>query len=104
MLSSAPPPQQLPRPEPAGTLLETDDDIRKALVPNKPAPTPAATEQAPSSQPPASIYRPTVRAPVAILTVFDDGKSDGEVIRIRGERFVIGRSEGDLLLPHDGRI
>ena len=39
-----------------------------------------------------------------MLTVFDDGKNDGEVIRIRDQRFVIGRTEGDLQIPIDGRI
>ena len=42
--------------------------------------------------------------PVAVLTVFDDGKTDGEIIRIRDHRFVIGRTEGDLCIPLDGRI
>ena len=36
--------------------------------------------------------------------MFDDGKADGEVIRIRDHRFVIGRTEGDLTIPIDGRI
>jgi pSer/pThr/pTyr-binding forkhead associated (FHA) protein len=45
-----------------------------------------------------------VRPPIAVLTVCDDGKLDGEVIRIRDQRFVIGRSEGDLKIPIDGRI
>ena len=52
----------------------------------------------------ASPFRPTIRPPVAVLTVFDDGKTDGEVIRIRDYRFVIGRSEGDLRIPLDGRM
>ncbi len=39
-----------------------------------------------------------------MLTVFDDGRSDGETIRIRSPRFVIGRVEGDLTIPIDGRI
>jgi pSer/pThr/pTyr-binding forkhead associated (FHA) protein len=39
-----------------------------------------------------------------MLTVCDDGKLDGEVIRIRDSRFVIGRTEGDLKIPIDGRI
>jgi pSer/pThr/pTyr-binding forkhead associated (FHA) protein len=45
-----------------------------------------------------------LRAPVALLTVLDDGKSDGEVVRLRTDRFVIGRSEGDFLIPHDSLI
>ena len=39
-----------------------------------------------------------------MLTVFDDGKTDGELIRIRDHRFIIGRTEGDLCLPLDGRM
>jgi hypothetical protein len=39
-----------------------------------------------------------------LLTVCDDGRSVGEVIRLREPRFVIGRTEGDLRIPLDGRI
>lgn len=63
---------------------------------------------APGPQPPpkggAKPYRPTQRPPIALLTVLDDGKIDGEVIRLRSDRFVIGRMAGDLLLPHDQQI
>jgi hypothetical protein len=52
----------------------------------------------------ASPFRPTSRPPVAILTVYDDGKIEGEIIRIRDHRFVIGRTEGDLRIPLDGRM
>ena len=50
-------------------------------------------------------FRPALRPPVPILTVLDDGSIDeGEQIRIRSERFRIGRSEGDLILKHDPTI
>ena len=49
-------------------------------------------------------YRPVVRLPVAVLSVFDDGRTEGESFRLRNEVFTIGRTEGDLLLPHDGMI
>jgi hypothetical protein len=39
-----------------------------------------------------------------VLTVFDDGKTVGEVIRIRDHRFIIGRTEGEFCIPLDGRI
>jgi hypothetical protein len=96
-----------------GTLIETEDDVRQALqsgqkerplgpaVPPELSPAPAA---APSAARPAVPFRPTVRPPIAVLTVYDDGKNDGEVIRIRDHRFTIGRSEGDLCIPLDGRI
>jgi pSer/pThr/pTyr-binding forkhead associated (FHA) protein len=103
---SAQPP---PDPERPGTLLETDDDIRQALRSNPPgqlatakAAQPAASTARPTGS--ASPYRPTQRPPTALLTVFDDGKGEGEVLRLRADRFVIGRSEGDFLVPHDPQI
>ncbi|HEY7424081.1 MAG TPA: FHA domain-containing protein [Gemmataceae bacterium] len=106
MPPSSPPPQPPERP---GTLLETDDDIHQALR-TGPAGQLAAGK---AGQPTASIakpagvaspYRPTQRPPTALLTVLDDGKSEGEVVRLRTDRFIIGRTEGDLLLPHDQQI
>ena len=55
--------------------------------------------QQPTAAQAVSPYRPTSRPPIALLTVFDDGKNDGEVIRIRDHEFVIGRTEGDLQDP-----
>jgi len=46
-------------------------------------------------------YRPTVRDPMALLRIVDDGSADGEVIRIRGNRIVIGRATGEVVIPHD---
>jgi pSer/pThr/pTyr-binding forkhead associated (FHA) protein len=46
-------------------------------------------------------YRPQLRPPMALLCVLDDGKDEGEWFRLRGDRFVIGRAEGDLRIPHD---
>lgn len=46
--------------------------------------------------------RPALRPSVPVLTVLDDGTfADGESFRLRGERFLIGRSEGDLMIPSD---
>ncbi len=90
--------------ERSGTLLETDEDLRQALnsgLAGQPAAKPASPPQVGR---PAAPFRPTVRTPVALLTVYDDGREEGEVIRLRDARFVVGRSEGDLLIPHDGRI
>jgi len=112
------------------TVLESDDEIRAAL--QKSPSTPEITVRGPRSavrRPPpppaeeileldpvsdvapqsrtrgtAKSYRPTLRPPVPLLTVLDDGSNTGEVIRLRNERFVIGRNEGDLQLPHDGLI
>jgi pSer/pThr/pTyr-binding forkhead associated (FHA) protein len=62
------------------------------------APEPAGTGT------PVQPYRPSLRPPTPVLVVFDDGGDEGQTIRLRGDRFVIGRSEGDLLIPHDGQI
>ena len=94
----------------SGTVLESDEEIRQAVLVDLKwaqanAPMAPATQPVPTtSGPHASPYRPTVRPPVPILTVFDDGKADGEVIRIRSPRFTIGRTEGDLRFPLDGRM
>jgi hypothetical protein len=101
--------------ERSGTVLETDDEMRQALLSGhkgrQPGPAvgvdPPAPIPAPPQPPPARTavpFRPTARPPVAVLTVFDDGKTDGEMIRIRDHRFIIGRTEGDLCIPLDGRI
>jgi hypothetical protein len=85
------------RPQPverSGTLIETDDDIRQAFLsgqkgrqPGQPVavdpPAPVPVQPQPQPARTAVPFRPTVRPPVAVLTVFDDGKTDGEMIRIR---------------------
>lgn len=95
----------------SGTVLETDEDLRQALLSGSRRPPLDATAiPVPAASPTrdvgplASPFRPTSRPPVPILTVFDDGKAEGEVIRIREPRFAIGRTEGDLRFPLDGRI
>jgi hypothetical protein len=101
--------------ERSGTLIETDDDIRQASLSAQKGrpPGPPVAVDPPAQIPPAPQaaavrsaipFRPTARPPVAILTVFDDGRTDGELIRIRDHRFIIGRSEGDLCIPLDGRM
>jgi hypothetical protein len=107
------------------TCLETDEEVmdalRESLAPAfaKPGPPMASPPPRnpstpivagppparPAPQPPSVVpYRPTLRPPMAVLTVCDDGKADGEQFRLRDGRFVIGRTEGDLLVPHDGMI
>ena len=106
------PGQPNPNVERSGTLIETHEEVRQAisgLKVQRQGESPLATispaaPPAPNMGPSATIFRPTVRPPMAVLTVCDDGKLDGEVIRIRDQRFVIGRSEGDLKIPIDGRI
>ena len=101
-----------PTPGPAGrasTVLEADADTRQGINSGLagPAPGPPASLAPPLQVdvgPVARPFRPTARPPLATLTVYDDGKADGESIRLRDHRFVIGRTEGDLRIPIDGRI
>ena len=46
-------------------------------------------------------YRPILRPPRAALCILDDGGQGGEWVRIRSERIVIGRTDGDVVIPDD---
>jgi pSer/pThr/pTyr-binding forkhead associated (FHA) protein len=87
------------------TVLESVEDIR-AQIRGLPAfkeltGTPAKTS-APDQD--TTNYRPSLRPPMALLYVLDDGDDSGEILRIRANSFVIGRMEGNLTIPHDGGI
>jgi hypothetical protein len=101
------------------TCLESDDEVLNALRANLAVgaglPEPAADRdealaskergrKSPSRPWVVRPFKPSSRPPLALLTVFDDGKPEGEVVRLRDGRFVIGRSEGDLIIPHDGMM
>jgi pSer/pThr/pTyr-binding forkhead associated (FHA) protein len=51
-----------------------------------------------------SAFRPSLRPPMAILCVYDDGQDTGEIVRVRTPSFVIGRTEGNVIVPHDAGI
>jgi pSer/pThr/pTyr-binding forkhead associated (FHA) protein len=88
------PPLPFPEDEPhAGTRLESVEEVRRAL---EHAPT--VREQAGRETLP---YRPSGRPPMALLGVLDDGKQDGEWLRLRADRTVLGRTQGDVQIPHD---
>ena len=92
-----------PKPDalPPVTELESNEEIERvrAELRHREASGKSAT-MARQEQP----YRPTVRPPAAILIMCDDGENSGEVFRLRADRFIIGRTEGDLLLPDDEQI
>src|SRR4051794_9083594 len=95
--------------EPEPTRLESAAEIIKALEARKarrqqPAPPPAAgTPTTPYFPvvPEPKRERPVQRPPLGLLCIVDDGTQEGEWLRLRGERTVIGRSDGDVLIPHD---
>jgi pSer/pThr/pTyr-binding forkhead associated (FHA) protein len=99
-MSAFPPNFSLPPdPDAGGTRLESIDDIRKALE-NRQMPT---QSEAPS-EPETIDFRPTRRPPMAMLCVLDDGRHDGPWHRLYQDVTVIGRTEGDILVPHDSQI
>lgn len=109
----ATPPADNRGPEIQATRLETDDEIRQALEARrvrqvaKAPPVPlaaAASTPEPPAEPEVMPYRPLLRPPTALLCICDDGKPEGEWVRLRGDRYVLGRSEGDILIPHDGMM
>lgn len=60
-----------------------------------------STEQAPSAQPLVPSYRPSVRAPMGVIKLFDDGQPTYTQYPVMADRFRIGRVDGDLIVPHD---
>ncbi|HZU34937.1 MAG TPA: FHA domain-containing protein [Gemmataceae bacterium] len=108
-------PQKPGRPAPAdnrdSTRLESDDEIRQVLEARrarlaKPAPAQTAipVAEAVVLEVEAQPERPAQRPPMAMLCLVDDGKLDGEWIRLRADRTVIGRTDGDIRIPHDSLI
>ncbi len=102
-----------PRPPFDATRLESDDEIRQAVQAriaelkgkapkrSKPGAAPAPAAPAPEPEPDTLADRPQQRPPMALLCVLDDGKQDGEWVRLRGDQCLIGRVEGEVIIPHD---
>src|SRR5262245_30391630 len=89
------------------TRLETEDDVRRALQAHRPGGPPIKVQTmgatAPADDAPP-FFRPSLRPTTPILTICDDGAESGEALRIRKNQFTIGRTEGDLTIPHDGQM
>src|SRR5262245_2611300 len=79
-----------------GTRLETVKEIRRAIKAKK-----VATLKESPAEVETVAFRPLRRPPMALVCVLDDGKEDGEWVRVRDGRLVIGREEGDIRIPHD---
>jgi pSer/pThr/pTyr-binding forkhead associated (FHA) protein len=91
--------------ESGSTNLESADEILAAIAARKP-PRRAGTngQHATAGARPvgaAQIERPIQRPPMALLYILDDGKQEGERIRLRADRTVIGRIDGDVRIAHD---
>jgi pSer/pThr/pTyr-binding forkhead associated (FHA) protein len=91
------------------TVLESVEEIRAQIrgmaAVKAPVEAPvASTTTTTSVDQDTAAYRPTLRPSMALLHVLDDGEDSGEIVRIRPNSFLIGRVEGDLIIPHDGGI
>jgi pSer/pThr/pTyr-binding forkhead associated (FHA) protein len=82
-----------------GTRLESAEEIRRALQARR---SPTVKEAPPEADTPT--FRPTHRPPMALLCILDDGRDEGEWVRVRSDRLTIGRTEGDIVIPHDAMI
>jgi pSer/pThr/pTyr-binding forkhead associated (FHA) protein len=100
-------------PPPPAALAEPPANVGGSpLVPVQLTQPPTLVESAkPGAPPPPSRpeletlrFRPVRRPPLALLCILDDGRDDGEWVRIRAPHFVIGRTEGDLVIPHDSMM
>jgi pSer/pThr/pTyr-binding forkhead associated (FHA) protein len=79
-----------------GTRLESVEEIRRAVQAGR---TPTAKE--PGIVHETTLFRPLRRPPLALLCILDDGGERGEWVRLRDDRVTIGRSEGQIVIPHD---
>ncbi|HVX15763.1 MAG TPA: FHA domain-containing protein [Pirellulales bacterium] len=83
------------------TMIESLESVREALAETNHASLGGAPR--PQRSEPSSFqrYRPQLRPPILLLGVLDDGADTYETVRVRTDRFVVGRVEGDLVIPHD---
>src|SRR5438045_629773 len=97
--------------EPEPIRLESAVEIQRASAAGGAlqgaATTPAEHEShpaAPAEEPDVQLARPMQRPPTAQLCILDDGKQEGEWVRLRADRTTIGRVEGEIVIPHDKQM
>lgn len=49
-------------------------------------------------------FHPVIRPPMAVIKLYHDGGQSFNPYPIMSDRFLIGRQEGDLIIPHDVRM
>jgi pSer/pThr/pTyr-binding forkhead associated (FHA) protein len=87
------------RPRPSSrTRLESIEEIRRAIESMQ------AARKQDKAEPGLVLFQPVQRPPMALLLVLDDGLQSGEWLRIRQDLIAIGRTEGDVRIPHDELI
>jgi pSer/pThr/pTyr-binding forkhead associated (FHA) protein len=109
-----------PAPQPASKNLDTDafketDPVRsadRAAGSREPAPDESGSQdsinldlienrKAAKSDDSAIIFRPSLRTPMAVLRIYDDDGVHYEEKRIRVRETIIGRADGDVIIPND---
>lgn len=90
-----------------GTILESFADVSQAIRSVRQPPA-AAAPAIPAGPPVVEerleevLYRSPYRVRAPRITICDDGSLDeGEVVYVRGDQMVIGRSKGDIRIPND---
>lgn len=92
-----------------GTILDSFADVSQVLRNLRPGVGAAAAGSAiPAAVPAAAerveevVYRSPYRIRTPRLTICDDGSlEDGELVYVRADQLVIGRTKGDIRIPHD---
>lgn len=90
------------RPQRYVTMLEPVEHIRDMV--SRPPTAKESVEFAPHTEKDTIQFHPVLRPPMGVLGIFDDGEESQEKIRVRKSPFVIGRTEGDVVIPHDSQI
>jgi len=85
-----------------GTRLQSVADLRAELRAKR-TPTLVQQKQA-HGEDDAIPFRPVHRPPMAVVCMHYDGSTEGEEIAVRGQEFIIGRTDGDVTIPHDDQI
>jgi pSer/pThr/pTyr-binding forkhead associated (FHA) protein len=82
--------------EDTGTRMESVEEIRAALQARRKPTEKETVEDADTLD-----FRPVRRPSMAMLCLLDDGRQEGEWVRLRRDVTVIGRSEGEIVIPHE---
>ncbi|MGE3775541.1 MAG: FHA domain-containing protein [Pirellulaceae bacterium] len=86
--------------DPRTTSVATGSSATATITPRSPATVP--TSRSPNA--PAAPFRPVVRPPMAVIKLYHDGMRSFNHYPIVNDTYRLGRSEGDLLVPHDVRM
>lgn len=99
-LPPPPPPPAAPPPAPIRAARVVNPQQPPPPTPAPPPPEPSAPVASHSVRP----FRPTQRPTTALLVLLDDGQTEGEVIRLRRDLYILGRNDADVIIPNDPAV